>query len=139
MYRPPSCAINKFADIIDKVKQFIFSLSSPLPNNIIPDDFNFPGVDWSNPNHPSSSHPLDNLCDSLFISQQVHMPTKKYNILDFIFCPGELINTISISDTFISDHRMDTDETYIPVQWLAPIQLINPPSNNLANLDFHKA
>ena len=32
MYKPPSCAIHEFDDIIDKVNQFIFSLSSPLPN-----------------------------------------------------------------------------------------------------------
>ena len=30
-------------------------------------------------------------------------------------------------------------ETYIPVQCLAPKQLLNPPSNKFYNLDFHKA
>ena len=30
-------------------------------------------------------------------------------------------------------------EMYIPVQWLAPKQLLNPPSNKCSNLDFHKA
>ena len=30
-------------------------------------------------------------------------------------------------------------ETYIPVQCLAPKQLLNPPSNKFSNLDFHKA
>ena len=34
---------------------------------------------------------------------------------------------------------MITVETYLPVQGLAPKQLLNPPSNNFANLDFHKA
>ena len=118
MYRPPSCTIHEFDDIIDKVNQFVFSLSSPLPNIIILGDFNFPGVDWSSPNHPSSSHPLVYLCDSLFISQQVHRPTRKSNILDLIFCPIELINSISIFDTFISDHRIITVETHIPVRCL---------------------
>ena len=35
IYKPPSCTTNEFNDIIVKVNQFIFSLSSPLPNIII--------------------------------------------------------------------------------------------------------
>ena len=34
---------------------------------------------------------------------------------------------------------MITAETNIPVPCFAPKQLFNPLSNNLANLDFHKA
>ena len=44
-------------------------------------DFNFPGVDWCSPNL-SSLKPLVNLCDSLFLSQQVHRPTRKSIILE---------------------------------------------------------
>ena len=62
MYRPPSCTINEFDDVIIKINQFIFSLNSPLPNIMILGDFNFPGVDWSSPNL-SSLKPLVNLCD----------------------------------------------------------------------------
>ena len=65
--------------------------------------------------------------------------TRKSNILDLIFCPSELSNTISVSDTFVSDHRMITVETNIPVHCVAPKPLLNPLSNNFANLDFHKA
>ena len=50
MYRHPSCTTNKFNDIISKVNQFIFSLSSPLPNITIIGNFNLPGVDWLSPN-----------------------------------------------------------------------------------------
>ena len=53
MYRPPSCTTNEFNDIIAKVNQFIFSLSSPIPNIIILGDFNLPGVDWLSPNMSS--------------------------------------------------------------------------------------
>ena len=35
---------------------------------------------------------------------QQQQPSRKSNILDLIFC--EFINTISVYDTFISDHRM---------------------------------
>ena len=138
MYRPSSCTINEFDDVIIKINQFIFSLNSPLPNIMILGDFNFPGVYWSSPNL-SSLNPLVNLCDSLFLSQQVHRPTRKSNILDLIFCPNELINSIVVSDTFISYHQMITVETNIPVHGVAPKQIFNPPSNQFAVLDFHKA
>ena len=69
----------------------------------------------------------------------MHRPTRKSNILDLIFCPNELINSIVVSDTFISDHRMITVETNIPVHGVAPKQISNPPSNQFAVLDLHKA
>ena len=77
IYRPPSCTTNEFNDIIVKVNQFIFSLSSPLPNIIILGDFNLPGVDWLSPNMSSMTTPLVDLCDYLFLNQQVHKPTRK--------------------------------------------------------------
>ena len=69
----------------------------------------------------------------------MYRPTRKFNILDLIFCPNELMNSIVVSDTFISDHRMITVETNIPVHGVAPKQIFNPPSNQFAVLDFHKA
>ena len=69
----------------------------------------------------------------------MHRSTRKSNILDLIICPSELINSIVVSDTFISDHRMITVETNIPVHCVAPKQIFNPPSKKFANLDFHKA
>ena len=68
----------------------------------------------------------------------MNRPTRKSNIMDLIFCPNELINFIVVSDTFISDHRMITVETNIPVHDVAPKQIFNPPSNQFAVLDFHK-
>ena len=100
MYRPPSCTINEFDDVIIKINQFIFSLNSPLPNIMILGDFNFPGVDWSSPNLFSLKQ-LVNLCDLLFLSQQVHRTTRKSNILDLILCPNELINSIVNNNVFI--------------------------------------
>ena len=69
----------------------------------------------------------------------LHRPIRKSNILDLFFCPNELINTIVVSDSFISDHRMITVETNIPVHGVAPKQIFKPPSNKFAVLDFHKA
>ena len=69
----------------------------------------------------------------------MHRPTRKSNILDLIFCPNELINSIVVSDTFISDHRMITVETNIPVHGVEPEHIFNPPSNQFAVIYFHKA
>ena len=81
MYMPPSCTKNEFDDVIIKVNQVIVSLYSPLPNIIILGDFIFTEVDWSSPNL-YSLNPFVNLCDSLFLNQQVHRPTRKSDILD---------------------------------------------------------
>ena len=77
--------------------------------------------------------PLADLCNYLFLNQQVHKPTRKPNILDLIFCPNDLINTISISDTFISDHQMIPVNTFIPVQCCVPNQIFNPAISKYNN------
>ena len=41
-------------------------------------------------------------------------------------------------DQEADDHSMITVETNIPVYCVTPKHLFNPPSNKLANLDFHK-
>ena len=82
---------------------------------------------------------LADLCDYLFLNQHVHKPTRKSNIIDLIFCPNDLINTISISDTFISDHQMITVDTFVHIQWYVPNQISNPPISKFANLAFHRA
>ena len=115
IYRP-SCLDCNFIDVISRTEQYILTISAPLPNIILLGDFNFPLIDWSNPNSqcPMSS-PLFHLSDHLFLSQQVSKPTRNSNILDLIFSPNNLINSIDICDTFISDHRMLTVETNIPM------------------------
>ena len=42
-------------------------------------------------------------------------PTRLSNILDLIFCPDELIKSISVADTYLSDHRILTISTLIPM------------------------
>ena len=48
--------------------------------------------------------PLIDLAGLLFLAQQVKEPTRKLNILDLIFCPDDLVNYITTTDTFLSDH-----------------------------------
>ena len=103
-------------------------------------DFNLPLINWSNPNSqcPLSS-PLFNLSDHLFLSQQVAKLTQNSNILDLIFSPNNLINSINICDTFISDHRMLTVETNIPMSPPLFSPKLNPAINVFDKLDFNKA
>ena len=66
IYRPPSCLDCDFIDVISRAEQYILTIPAPLPNIILLGDFNFPLINWSNPNSqcPLSS-PLFNLSDHL--------------------------------------------------------------------------
>ena len=71
---------------LDCSRAIILSMSSPLPNIIMLGDFNFPDINWLNPDYncPDAS-PLILFSDCLFLNQQVSAPTRKSNILDLIF------------------------------------------------------
>ena len=93
MYRPPTCPITEFNDIILKTKSYIMSLPSPLPNIIMLGDFNFPNIDWScATTRCPMAGPLVDLAGLLFLAQQVNEPTRKHNILDLIFFAAESKN-----------------------------------------------
>ena len=91
-------------------------LPSPLPTIIMLGDFNLPDINWSslNPRCPTAGS-LFNLTNLTFLTQQVTEPTRNSNILDLIFCPDNIINSITVSDTFLSDHRIIYADTLIPV------------------------
>ena len=119
------------------------SLPSPLPNIIFIGDFNLPEINWSslNPNCPTAGSLL-NLTSLTFLNQQVSQPTRNCNILDLIFCPDNIINFITVSDTFLSDHRVIYAETLIPVHDSSTVQIdqnLNPPSTRIEILDFIKS
>ena len=64
----------------------------------------------------------------------------KYNILDLIFSPDDFINCIDITDSVISDHRIITAKTLIPIsQSSPPCQTMNSACNTFELLDFRKA
>ena len=70
------------------------SMPSHLPNFIMLGDFNFPGIDWANPDLSCPyATPLISLSDCIFINQHVVEPTRKSNILDLIFSPDDFINS----------------------------------------------
>ena len=62
--------------------------------------------------------------------------TRKSNILDFIFTPDDFINCIDITDSVISDHRIITAKTFIPIS--PPCQTMSPTCNTFELLDFRK-
>ena len=141
MYRPPTCPITEFNDIILKTKSYIMSLPSPLPNIIMLGDFNFPNIDLScSTTSCPMAGPLIDLAGLLFLTQQVKEPTRKLNILDLIFCPDDLVNYITNTDTFLSDHRIINVSTSIPVPQTIPVaQSLNPSSNVFEKIDFNRA
>ena len=110
-----SCPAEAFNDIISRSQAFILSMPSPLPNIIILGDFNFPDIDWTNPDLKCPYDiPLISLSDCLFLNQQVLEPTHKSNILDLIFSPDDFVNSMDVTDSLLSNHRIITVKTSIP-------------------------
>ena len=83
---------------------------------------------------------INRSCRFTFLTQQVKEPTRKLNILDLIFCPDDLVNYITTTDTFLSDHRIINVSTSIPVPQTIPVaQSLNPSSNVFEKIDFNRA
>ena len=140
IYRPPSPPTIEFIDIILKVKSYIMSLTSPLPNIIMLGDINLPNIDWSCPDIgcPIAS-PLTDIAGLLFLNQQINEPTRKHNILDIFFCPDDLINSVITTDTFLSDHRIINVSTCIPIlKDIIQIKSLNSASNIFERLDLNR-
>ena len=114
------------------------SLPSPFPNIIMLADINIPNIDWSYPDIGCSiASPLTDLAGLLFLNQQVNEPLM--NILYLIVCSDELINSVTTTDTFLSDHHIINVSTCIPIPKNI-IQMIwpNPTSNIFESLDFNR-
>ena len=77
-------------------------MPSPMSNIIMLGDFNFPGMDWTNPDLSCTyAIPLISLSDCLFLNQQFFKPTHKSNILDLIFSPDDFVNSIDVTDSLL--------------------------------------
>ena len=109
MYRPPDCELSEFEDVLNILISWIRSLSSPLPDIFLMGDFNFLSHDWAHNQLTSSSNQVSillNASDSLFLEQMMTVPTRKKNILDLAFASHDLIATILVQNTAISDHNI---------------------------------
>ena len=62
-------------------------------------------------------------------------PTRKSNVLDYIFCSDELIKSVDVSEYYFSDHFLIKTETYIPVDPITiQAKCINPPTTSFESL-----
>ena len=112
MYHPPSCPAEDFNDNISRSQAFVLSIHSSLPNIIMLGDFNFPCINWTNPDLKCPyAIPLISLSDCLFLIQQVLVPSHKSNILDLILSPDDFKNHIDVTDSVLSDHHIITAKT----------------------------
>ena len=146
MYRPPDCELSEFEDVLNILISWIRSLSSPLPDIFLMGDFNFPSHDWAHNQLISSSNQVSillNASDSLFLEQMVTVPTRKNNILDLVFASHDLIDTISVQNTAISDHNIIYVELNLPTETNSSAacnrSAKNPPKNCFESLNFNKA
>ena len=120
------------------MKSVMFKLASPLPNIIMLGDFNLPTMSWSQPGDCFISRVFCPFVEPLFLQQYVNLPTRKNNILDLVFCNSELIDSIDICDTFISDHCLLTVNTSVPVCFSKYHIIVNPPSSIFEMLNFKR-
>ena len=76
--------------------------------------------------------------ESLFLQQYVNSTTRKNNILYLVFCNSDLIDSIDICDTFISDHCSLTVNTSIQGCFTKYHIIVNPPSSIFEILNFKR-
>ena len=76
--------------------------------------------------------------DFYFLEQLVTEPTRKQNILDLIFSNPALIDSICITETYLSDHCLLLANTCIPVCKRATQNSHNPSTSIFENLNFNK-
>ena len=101
---------------------------------------NLPNIDWPCPDIgcPIAS-PLNDLAGLLVLNQQVNEPIHKLNILDLMFCPDELNNSVTTTDTYLSDHRIINVSTCIPKpKDIIQMKGLNPSSNSFERLDLNR-
>ena len=108
-------AINKITNLPQ-----IADLSKEL---IIMGDFNLPNCTWNIQGNMvtgktcAKGNIIQNMTDTLLLSQQVHSPTRNENTLDLIFTNNsQLINEIRITPTIHSDHNIISIPTNIKLQ-----------------------
>ena len=122
----------------DLLLSYSNSVCDLLIIRLIQPEFNFPTMSWSQPGDCFISRVFCPFVESLFLQQYVYLPTRKNNILDLVFCNSELIDSIDICDTFISDHCLLTVNTSVPVCFSKYHIIVNPPSSIFEMLNFKR-
>ena len=139
IYRPPSSLNSDFEDIIARMTQCIVEMPTPMPNIVVVGDFNLPNFNWEDSQSDCLiSNIMCPFVDSLFLKQVVTKPTRGNNILDLVFCHDDLVDSIEISKTSISDHCILHVNSSIPVLDKQQSSILNPPTSLMASLNFNK-
>ena len=96
-----------------------------------------PNIDWINARFTNlvATH-LCPIIEDLFLEQLVQEPTRGNNILDLIFSEKELIDSINVTKTCLSDHSMLLCHTLIPICSLSNVDRKNPPLSVFKSLNF---
>ena len=122
IYRPPSSLNSDFEDIIARMTQCIVEMPTPMPNIVVVGDFNVPNFNWED----SQSDCLISNIMCPFVKQVVTKPTRGNNILDLVLCHDDLVDSIEISKTSISDHCILHVNSSIPVLDKQQSSILNP-------------
>ncbi|XP_076039464.1 uncharacterized protein LOC143024537 [Oratosquilla oratoria] len=121
VYRAPGCSQQSFLNFNDCITEEIRRLGPPEPTIIINGDFNLPIIKWDTMTIYGGtavdrlhSTTLVNLANEFLLKQLINEPTRGENILDLVFTNNEeLVNTIDIEDTILSDHKLVIVETML--------------------------
>ena len=111
-------------------------MPTPMPNIVVVGDFNLPNFNWEDSQSDCLiSNIMCPFVDSLFLKQVVTKPTRGNNILDLVFCHDDLVDSIDISKTSISDHCILHINSSIPALDKQQSSILNPPTSLMASLN----
>ena len=142
LYRPPTCEVAKFQEVVQQLNRDIDGLGTPAPNVLLCGDFNFPAIRWDREEvsagaayRSEQARTLIEFAAEHSLEQYVKAPTRIENILDLFFANNEeMVVDLNVHENSISDHKLVIAEIALP--------LINAPQNRgradgLSSLNFY--
>ena len=105
IYRPPSSLNSDFEYIFTTTTQRFNEMPTLMPNIVVVGDFNLPNFHRDDPiTDCLITKVMCPFMDSFFLKQVVTKPTRGSNILGLVFCHDDLIDSIDIVKTSLSEH-----------------------------------
>ena len=142
LYRPPTCEVAKFQEVVQQLNRDIDGLGTPAPNVLLCGDFNFPAIRWDREEvsagaayRSEQARTLIEFAAEHSLEQYVKAPTRIENILDLFFANNEeMVVDLNVHENSISDHKLVIAEI--------ALSLINAPQNRgradgLSSLNFY--
>ena len=142
VYRPPTCPVSKFTEVMEQLHQDIEGMGTPAPNIIMCGDFNLPIISWELDEIAGGAGYMREQATRLLefamthsLEQCVRGPTRVDNILDlFLVNNEEMVIETKIHDTIVSDHRLITVVIVLPGRNMHPTT--DRPLNDMNSLNF---